>query len=290
MIVRSIALDPKGWSLKLMMFTLLWTPLAGAAFAQGVPPPCQTIANDIADLKAERDAVQGDTKEAVAERKALDKQIAAKKAELEKCLQQNPPIAGEPFSMQGGVVLTPAQIANTMTTCAPSKPPLGSVQPPPSFTLSPPPAASWLASSCVKGNPSDAQVAASSTHVIVTFESSMAWYGKSGVKQGELTNFDLFHPLLTTLAPAVGMAGYCVNKGTSCVQTQSDFRVIFDEYRKRFWALDGAGIYLANNPPGTARGIFMVAVSKSEDPKDGWYLYWVDAVAHWGKANDKVYK
>jgi hypothetical protein len=66
------------------------------------------------------------------------------------------------------------------------------------------------------------------------------------------------------------------NRSLPCAQTQSDMRLIFDECRRRFWTLDGGGIY----GTGQCRGIFLVSVSKSEDPADGWYLYWFDVVAH----------
>jgi hypothetical protein len=90
---------------------------------------------------------------------------------------------------------------------------------------------------------------------------------------------------------AVGGKNSCPQMPTiRCAQAQSDLRVLFDPYRKRFWVLDGGGIYTADRDPKKTRGIWLVGVSKSEDPKDGWYLYWMDVVAHWGQANDTVYK
>jgi hypothetical protein len=139
---------------------------------------------------------------------------------------------------------------------------------------------------------------------VVGFNTSIAWYNKSGVPQGELSNFNLFEPLLATLGQTVGnYKGYCNKPSTfymTCAQTQSDLRVIYDEFRKRFWVLDGAGVFGpdividltkgAIRDPKETRGIQMLAVSQTEDPKDGWYLYWWDADAHWGAVNDNVYR
>jgi hypothetical protein len=103
-IVRSIA-PRQVWLLKIVMFALLMS-MTGPALANVVLPPCQTIVDDLAALKVELNSVQGATKEAAAERKLLNNQINAKKADLEKCLKKNAPAKpseGEPFSMQGGV-------------------------------------------------------------------------------------------------------------------------------------------------------------------------------------------
>jgi len=227
---------------------------------------CKAIAPDIADLKlkkqsltAELGTASPDQKPPIAAMiKKLNAQISAKELELKNCLAMASTSGGEPFTMQGGVFLTSAQIAQTKAICIAPLPPPAPPQPPPSNTLSPPPTKSWMAPSCApigfqKANVSDAQVAASSTHVIVTFENSMAWYDKSGEKQKELRNFDLFYPLLTMLGSAVGMSNEsndCLKKpNISCARAQSDFRVIFDEYRKRFWVVDGAGVYPGNEDP-----------------------------------------
>src|SRR5207302_9362151 len=36
--------------------------------------------------------------------------------------------------------------------------------------------------------------------------------------------------------------------------------------------------------------IIALGVSKTENPLDGWWLYYFDAVAHWGMGNDGVYQ
>jgi hypothetical protein len=204
---------------------------------------------------------------------------------------------GEAFAMQGGVVASAAYLANKIAKCrpAPPQPPTFGLIPP--ANVSPAPTLGWVATSCGpgdQGGPPDPQVAASSSTIVVGFNTSIAWYNKSGVQQGELSNFDLFEPLLATLGQSAGRGkGYCNLPPTlngTCAQTQSDLRVIYDEFRKRFWALDGAGVFSADRDPNKARGIMMLAVSQTEDPKDGWYLYWWDAVAHFGIANDATWQ
>lgn len=180
--------------------------------------------------------------------------------------------------MNAGGVLTSGQIVASVTTCPPPPPVPLILGPAPPPNASPATKASWRAAPCIKGNPSDAQIAVSSTHVAVTMESSMACTTK-GNKQEKLFNADLFNPLLLSLAP--GGKDNCNQKPyVACAQKQSDMRVLFDPYPKRFWLLDGGVIYTADRDPKKARGYFLLAVSQTEDPKDGWYLYWWDAVAH----------
>ncbi len=199
---------------------------------------------------------------------------------------------GNFFPMQGGFVLTKERIAELVKDC----PDCGNATAAgftPQVIQTPPTVIDWKAPFNNPGNPPpDTQVAASSTHVVVTSQSTLAWFEKNGKKKGEIVNRDLFEPLLTSIAG--GVKNSCTSPGhpTGIIQAcaQSDFRVIFDSYRKRFWALDGAGIYAADVTPQTVRGILMLAVSLTEDPKDGWYLYWWDAVAHWNKLDDVIYR
>jgi hypothetical protein len=227
---------------------------------------------------------------------------------------------GEAFAMQGvNLVLTKEQIKARVDAlldksggnplCSPPAATPNLNRGPYPKTGAPPPIRNWLAWTCATpyGDKLDAQIAVSSSHVIVAFQDLIAWYDKDGSWKGELRNFDLFSSVLSSIvgpSGKIGMAnpikdapmgalppGGC---GVSppavqplCAQAQSDFRVIFDEYRKRFWVIDGAGVYLDGNPP---RGIILCAVSKSEDPADGWYLYWFDAVAQWNNPAGGVYQ
>src|SRR5207249_9928325 len=135
------------------------------------------------------------------------------------------PTGGESFNMKGGVVVNSTQVSASLTTCAPppSVPLMWGLVPP--LNASPLPKISWRAASCIKGHPADAQIAVSSTRVVVTFENSLGWYDKNGNKQGELTNLGLFKPLLAQLAQSVGMANdssdcYYSEPYQSCARTQ----------------------------------------------------------------------
>jgi hypothetical protein len=286
--------------------------LVGAVFAKN---SCQAIADTIKDLQIEVADLQlqlqnADTSEKpylASQIKKLNGEIAAKKLELSKCLALSAlsasPGGGEAFSMQGGEILSAADVKQSIVACPPPSPlsPFQPQAPPPPLNASPAPTAGWRAESCVKGNPADAQIAVSTTHVVVTFENSMAWYDKNGNKQGELFRDDLFNPLLSTLAPG-GKNSCSQMPHIACASGWSDMRALFDPYRHRFWVLDHGHILAADRDPypqktmcsqpvgPCRRGIFLLAVSQTEDPKDGWYLYWWDELAHWGKANDPVWQ
>src|SRR5215470_3457301 len=84
---------------------------------------CRIISDQIADLKSEQEHyladntgdypyVAGSQKvDAANARNSLASQIAAKQKELQECLSMASPSGGEPFTMQGGIVVTPNEIA-----------------------------------------------------------------------------------------------------------------------------------------------------------------------------------
>jgi CARDB len=146
---------------------------------------------------------------------------------------------------------------------------------------SPPPTTSWKAMDAMGGIAADAQIAVSTTHVLVTNRATLRFFDKAGTQPKTLSAVMLFSPLglnSPSFQPAP-IDGYF------------DMRAIFDPYRKRFW-VTALGINNAwrSLPPASMRHITAVAVSKTENPADGWYLYWWDAVPHWGVPNDKVYQ
>lgn len=79
-----------------------------------------------------------------------------------------------------------------------------------------------------------------------------------------------------------------------CLDTVYDTRVIFDDYNKRFWILsvvrnESEGIFQALFPPTLRVGRrtrHLVAVSLTEDPRDGWYMYAWTAEKDGGACND----
>jgi hypothetical protein len=82
-------------------------------------------------------------------------------------------------------------------------------------------------------------------------------------------------------------------KVADCIKDVYDARVVFDPFRKRFWLVaqarnDSAGHYegLAATAEHTGRrDKQLIAVSRSEDPRDGWYTYWTESTLDDGACN-----
>jgi len=114
----------------------------------------------------------------------------------------------------------------------------------------------------IGGSPADANVAASSTHVCVTARGAFACYTKGGtlVAPGPRLSprpyevKDFFTQSGITANPVV-------NDGKGFAK---DGRVVFDQYRKRFFM----AFQTREEHPR-----LLIAVSKSEDPRDGWWIY-----------------
>jgi hypothetical protein len=132
---------------------------------------------------------------------------------------------------------------------------------------------SWQATGVTGGEPADAQIAVSNTHVVVTANTELIFYNKAGVNLGAIHMEDFFKPLL-----ALPVGPNYQNDGNN------DLRVIFDEYRKRFWVAGKFSVGLDNTNTTTCREIVAVAVSKTQNPLEGWYRYWWDGVAQWGES------
>ncbi len=147
----------------------------------------------------------------------------------------------------------------------------------------PAPVTSWKAldSSAWNGMPPDPQIAASTTHIVVTLTRWIAFYDKAGNQLQSTSSKSFFEPLGLDDGTNEGITIY------------SDMRVLFDEYRKRFWVCALArSPFTSQNPQLPAekkRSLITVAVSKTEDPNQGWWMYWWDAVAHWGKDDSPIY-
>jgi hypothetical protein len=140
----------------------------------------------------------------------------------------------------------------------------------------PAPTASWPGPQARTGIfPADSQIAVSRTHVLVTTNDTLAVYDKAGQLQ------QILDPQQFFLNPALGLP--------VGIDTTSDVRAIFDSYRSRFWT--GVLVFNSAHPHDQSRLTkFAAAVSRTENPLDGWYLYWWDAVAHDGVPNDPVFQ
>jgi hypothetical protein len=146
---------------------------------------------------------------------------------------------------------------------------------------SPSPLTSWKAMDAMGGNAADPQIAVSTTHVVVTNRAVLAFYDKAGTSLKTLNAKDFYSPLglnVDTFVPAP-------------IDQYFDLRAIFDPVRKRFWVVGlGVNVDWRTLAPSEKRHIRAVAVSKTENPFDGWYMYWMDAAAHWQhNVSDDVY-
>jgi len=118
---------------------------------------------------------------------------------------------------------------------------------------------SWQAQQVQGGFSGDPQVAASSTHVVVTARAAIGFFSKAGEP---LVAAESLSTLFAPLAPP-GVVGYF------------DARLIFDPHHKRFFMAAGA---IQQGAPESVAQKNVLAVSKSENPLDGWYEYWWSSV------------
>jgi hypothetical protein len=118
----------------------------------------------------------------------------------------------------------------------------------------------------IGGSPADANVAASSTHVCVTARAAFACYTKGGALVSLGAGFQA-RPY--TAAEFFAQSGISIAPVPSGTPTK-DGRVVFDHYRKRFFM----AFQTREEHPH-----LLIAVSKSEDPNDGWWTYSDDVLA-----------
>jgi hypothetical protein len=130
---------------------------------------------------------------------------------------------------------------------------------------------------------SDPQIAAGDTYLVVTLNDQIAFFSKDGTQLQQATpTSDFFQPL-TDVINATLVEPANLDPSIWKIDRYYDMRTVFDPYRKRFW-IAGAAInsqtFQSKDPViGPARRNFTVAaVSLTEDPRDGWYLYWWNAV------------
>lgn len=144
----------------------------------------------------------------------------------------------------------------------------------------PTPTKSWLATFSSKaGFPADAQIAVSETHVIVTNRQQMRYFDKDGNSLGNAIGSSSFFGTLN-LKDAAGNA----------IDRHNDLRVIFDAYRKRFWVTAFSYTSAQNVPLDKQRYFLPMAVSKTQNPQDGWYLYSWDGASQQGNAQSSIWK
>jgi hypothetical protein len=200
--------------------------------------------------------------------------VAAEKADGPGEHEEHPP---KPHgrSHEGSVSGHSAHVEERETTDVAGGPDAG---PPPT----PSPTKSWKATLQGKGGfPADAQIAVSGTHAVVTNRQRMRYYDKSGNPLGADISSTAFFTSGLSLKDAAG----------NPIDRFNDLRVIFDSYRKRFWVTAYAGFSGAANVPAEKRRTFVpMAVSKTQNPQDGWYFYYWDGAAEEGNATSQVWQ
>ncbi len=133
---------------------------------------------------------------------------------------------------------------------------------------SPAPTVNWQATGVgygVDGYPADPQIAVSTSHVVVTTRAYIGYYDK-----------DKVGTQLKTLPTGSFFAGLNLPQSFYFFDT----RAIFDSIRKRF--IVGALTFNASACQPTCSGdvssYLAVGVSKTEDPTQGWWVYYLNAV------------
>jgi len=114
----------------------------------------------------------------------------------------------------------------------------------------------------IGGNPADCNLAVSSTHVCVTARSAFACYTKAGQLVSPGPGFAARPYTVKEFFEQNGISTILSVNGDS--NTAKDGRVVFDINRKRFFM-----VFQSRE----ATGRLLIAVSKSEDPSDGWFAY-----------------
>lgn len=125
--------------------------------------------------------------------------------------------------------------------------------------ITPPPSVSWQAAGGLNagGEGSDQQIAVSDTHVGVSGRAALAFYDKAGTLVYGVSGAEAFFEAQGLPSTPGGYQIY-------------DLRMLFDEYRGRFWV---CALTVANGP-GLTVPACLCAVSLSGNPLDGFYMYW----------------
>ena len=168
-------------------------------------------------------------------------------------------VAVEP-DLEGNDAPSPAAAGNHPRQSLPPLAPEGGGQPAAPAAQSPLPVTSWNTQAGEGGFAGDPTIAASNTYVVVTNRADLSFYNKAGqVLYGPTSVYQFFQPLSSVITSTTGFF---------------DARVIYDAYRDRFWVVAMHGSSL-----GSVCKYNFIAVSKTQNPLDGWYQYYYDCVA-----------
>lgn len=152
----------------------------------------------------------------------------------------------------------------------------------------------------------DPQIAAGTTYLVVTAGVLVAFYDKAGqlLVDGNGTTINPL-PVKTLFQDLIPQMNSLLNLPTGADPTIYDLskfydaRTVYDPFRRRFFIAALASNTVATGPAGddgkptptkmdraARRTKMLAAVSQSEDPRDGWLLYWWNAVIDDGVCND----
>src|SRR6266481_805842 len=165
----------------------------------------------------------------------------------------------------------------------------------------PKPTAKFLASTALSGL--DPGIAAGNKYLLVSDNANgVAVYEKTGKllgpKPGDVfpnpfSILSLFSKVKADIDPLLNMPSHLPADFPREIKGYGDVRIMFDAYRKRFWIYAQAKNELHGfttdskivhhpNIKVARRNKAAVAVSKTEDPRDGFYTYWWNETIHNG--------
>jgi CARDB len=186
------------------------------------------------------------------------------------------PSGGGPAEVHGGVLLSKPALSRMIIPDACYGPPQQAPIAPAVDGHTPPEIIKWKACFPVQGGlPVDPQVAAGPTRLVVTNQSRIGFYDKAGTYQGSLGAATFFGPL-------------GLSEGPDGFRLYRDVRTLYDEYRQRFWIV--AIVESRSIDPAKRRTAVVAAVSQTDQPLGGWWLYWWDAVSGFGDPASPIYK
>ena len=116
----------------------------------------------------------------------------------------------------------------------------------------------WKAFDAINDCSGDVNLGVSETHVVVTSRTNVGFYDRQGNKQKEVMWVGEFFDWV---------------KASTGVDAFFDTRSIYDPYRKRFW-IGTLGYSTKETKDLKGQHLFCCAVSKTQNPMDGWYTYY----------------
>ncbi|MBV9215081.1 MAG: hypothetical protein JO053_02805 [Acidobacteria bacterium] len=124
----------------------------------------------------------------------------------------------------------------------------------------------------------DLQIAASHTHVVITSYHKITFWTRDGTLLSDQNTVDFFKPAKDDINKVLKDPADSTKLVSASFPINEfyDNRVIFDTYRNRFWVVS----LTRNMGPGSADAahrvtVSSIAISKTENPQDGWYQYWM---------------